>query len=87
LIPYEQLSKKIAAVSAFWTTLLWEVARYIFGYYINHILSTNKLYGAFVLILAILSWVYYSACLFIVGAEIGQLYRERQLKKIMQRSN
>jgi len=87
LIPYEQLSKKIAAVSAFWTTLLWEVARYIFGYYINHILSTNKLYGAFVLILAILSWVYYSACLFIVGAEIGQLYRERQLKKKLQRSN
>jgi membrane protein len=82
LIPYEQLGKKVAAVSAFWTTLLWEIARIVFGYYVNNILSTNALYGAFVLIIAILLWLYYSACLFIVGAEIGQLYRERQIIKI-----
>ena len=78
LIPYEQLGKTVAAVSAFWSTVLWEIARYIFGYYINHILGTNPLYGAFVLIIAILFWVFYSSCLFIVGAEIGQLYRERR---------
>lgn len=82
LIPYEQLGKKVAAVSAFWTTLLWEIARSVFGYYVNHILNTDALYGAFVLILAILFWVFYSACLFIVGAEIGQLFRERQTKKL-----
>ena len=81
LIPYEQLGKKVAMVSAFWATLLWEVARNIFKYYINNMLSGNPLYGAFVLIIAILLWVFYSACLFIVGAEIGQLFRERQLIK------
>jgi len=81
LIPYEQLGKKVAMVSAFWATLLWEVARNIFKYYLNNILSGNALYGAFVLIIAILLWVFYSACLFIVGAEIGQLFRERQLIK------
>jgi membrane protein len=79
LIPYEQLGKKVAALSAIWTTFLWEVARIVFGYYINNILRTNPFYGAFVLIIAILFWVYYSACLFIVGAEIGQLYRERRI--------
>ncbi len=81
LIPYEQLGKKVAMISAFWATLLWEVARNIFKYYLNNILSGNPLYGAFVLIIAILLWVFYSACLFIVGAEIGQLFRERQLIK------
>jgi len=81
LIPYEQLGKKVALVSALWATLLWEVARNIFKYYLNNMLSGNPLYGAFVLIIAILLWVFYSACLFIVGAEIGQLFRERQLKK------
>lgn len=78
LIPYEKLGKRVAAVSAFWTTLFWEVARIIFGYYINNMLRTNPFYGAFVLIIAILFWLYYSSCLFIVGAEIGQLYRERK---------
>jgi len=81
LIPYEQLGKKVAYVSAFWATLLWEVARNVFRYYINTTLGSNPLYGAFVIILAILLWVFYSACLFIVGAEIGQLFRERHLFK------
>lgn len=81
LIPYEQLGKKVAYVSAFWATLLWEIARNVFRYYINTTLSSNPLYGAFVLILAILLWVFYSACLFIVGAEVGQLFRERHLFK------
>jgi membrane protein len=77
LLPYEQLGKAVAAVSAFWSAFLWELARILFGYYVNNMLKTSPIYGAFVLIVAILFWVYYSACLFIVGAEIGQLYRER----------
>ncbi len=83
LIPYEELGKRVAAVSAFWTTLLWEIARSIFGYYVNHVLGINPIYGAFVLILAILFWIFYSSCLFIVGAEIGQLYRERREQKLI----
>lgn len=77
LIPYEKLPKRVALISAFWTTLLWEVARNIFGYYIQYFFSSNALYGAFALIVVILFWVYYSSCIFIVGAEIGQLFRER----------
>jgi membrane protein len=83
LLPYEQLGKKVSAMSAFWAALLWELARIIFGYYVNNILRTNPIYGAFVLIIAILFWVYYSACLFIAGAEIGQLYRERHSDEIL----
>lgn len=82
LIPYEQLGKTVAAISAFWSTVLWEIARFIFGYYVNHILSTSAFYGAFVLIIAIMFWVFYSSCLFIVGAEIGQLYRERHHSEV-----
>jgi len=82
LIPYEQLGKKIAAISAFWSTVFWEIARFIFGYYVNHILGTSAFYGAFVLIIAVMFWVFYSSCLFIVGAEIGQLYRERHASKL-----
>lgn len=83
LIPYEKLPKRVALVSAFWTTLLWELARSIFGNYIQYFFSSNALYGAFALIVVILLWVFYSSCIFIVGAEIGQLYRERLiLKKI-----
>ncbi|MEW6196634.1 MAG: YihY/virulence factor BrkB family protein [Bacteroidota bacterium] len=81
LIPYEKLPKRVALISAFWTTLMWEAARLIFGYYIRNFLGQSALYGAFVLIIVILLWVFYSSCIFIVGAEIGQLFRERLEQK------
>lgn len=77
LIPYEKIPKRVAAVSAISTTILWELARMFFGYYIQNFLGTNPFYGAFILIIVILFWVFYSSCIFIVGAEIGQLFREK----------
>ncbi len=84
VIPYEKLGKKVAAVAAFWTTVLWEVARQIFGYYISHIPSINRIYGAYAFVVVVALWIYYSSILFILGAEIGQLYRERLLIKKME---
>ncbi len=81
LIPYEKLKKRVALLSAFWTTLMWEVARNIFGYYIRQFFGSSAIYGAFVLIVVILLWVFYSSCIFIIGAEVGQLYRERRQKR------
>lgn len=81
LIPYEKLPKRVAAVSALSTTILWEIARSLFGYYVQNFLSSNPFYGAFVLIVVILLWIFYSSCIFIIGAEIGQLYRERLIIK------
>lgn len=81
LIPYEKLPKRVALMSSLWTTFLWEIARNIFGYYIQYFFSSNALYGAFALIVVILFWVFYSSCIFIIGAEIGQLYRERLYPK------
>ncbi|MFA8344440.1 MAG: YhjD/YihY/BrkB family envelope integrity protein, partial [Rhodothermaceae bacterium] len=77
LIPYEKLGRKVPAVAALWATILWEGMRSIFGYYVTNFLSTNKLYGAFLLIAVVAFWIFYSSVLFVLGAEIGQLYRER----------
>jgi membrane protein len=81
LIPYEKLKKRVALLSAFWTTFLWEIARNFFGYYIKYFFGSSAIYGAFVLIVVVLLWVFYSSCIFIIGAEIGQLYRERREKR------
>lgn len=81
LIPYARLNKKVTFVGAFWATILWEVARLFFGYYIQTFLRSNKFYEAFLLILVLLLWLFYASILFIIGAEIAQLYRERLEKK------
>ncbi|MCP5062445.1 MAG: YihY/virulence factor BrkB family protein [Ignavibacteriae bacterium] len=81
IVPYAKLNKKVTFVGALWATILWEIARFGFGYYIQTFLSANKLYGAFLLILVLLFWLFYSSILFIIGAEIAQLYRERLEKE------
>ena len=81
LIPYAKLDKKVTFVGAFWATILWEIARLFFGYYIQTFLQSNRFYEAFLLILVLLFWLFYASILFVIGAEIAQLYRERLEKK------
>lgn len=78
-IPYEKLGKRVPAVASFWTTILWVIAQQLFGIYITQFATLSKLYGTYALIVIIIFWIYYTSLLFLIGAEIGQLYRERRL--------
>jgi len=77
-IPYAKLGRKVPAISALWASFFWEIAKRLFGYYLNNLASLNKIYGTYTLVVVLAFWIYYSSVLFIVGAEIGQLYRERR---------
>lgn len=81
LIPYAKLGKRIPLVSAITATFFWEIARQLFGYYITHFATLNRIYGTYALLVIVAFWIYYSSILFIIGAEIGQLYRERRSEK------
>lgn len=76
-IPYAKLGRKVPVISALWAAVFWEIAKRLFGYYLNNLASLNKIYGTYTLVVVLAFWIYYSSVLFIVGAEIGQLYRER----------
>lgn len=67
----------MALVSALWAAVLWEIAKQAFGYYLNHLASIERVYGAYALGAGLVFWVYYASMVFVLGAEIGQLYRER----------
>ncbi|MEA2031639.1 MAG: YihY/virulence factor BrkB family protein [candidate division Zixibacteria bacterium] len=78
LIPYEKLQKRVVALSALWAAVLWEIAKQGFGYYITHVATIKAIYGTYVFLIIVAFWFYYSSIVFIVGAEIGQLFRERK---------
>ncbi len=82
LVPNERLPKKIVFVSAFSTAILWEMAKELFGLYIANAVNLKRIYGAYILGIAVVFWVYYSSLIFILGAIIGQLYRERKEKTL-----
>jgi membrane protein len=77
VIPYRKIKKRILVVSAFWAAFLWEIAKQLFGIYLTYSANLSKIYGAYVFIVALVFWLYYSSVVIIIGAEIGQLFSER----------
>ena len=78
LLPYQQIQIKVLVIGAFWAALLWKLTEWIFGYYLSHFGSISYLYGAYVLLVVVALWIYLSAIIFILGAQIAQLCREKQ---------
>jgi len=82
-VPYAKLKKRVIIVSAIWTAVMWEIAKQIFGYYITHFATLTKIYGTYFFIVVVAFWLYYGSVVFVLGAEIGQLYRERHAKRFL----
>ena len=77
LLPYQQIQIKVLVTGAFWAALLWKLTEWIFGYYLGHFASISYLYGAYVLLVVVALWIYFSAIIFVAGAQIAQLCREK----------
>jgi len=77
-IPYGKLGPRVSSVAALWATILWEIVRLIFEYYVVNFLALNKLYGTFLFFAVVMFWIFYASIVFLLGAEIGQLFRERK---------
>jgi membrane protein len=80
LVPYGRAPKGVVFVSALSAAVLWELAKQLFGFYISTFGTFKRIYGAYALGLVVVFWIYYTSIVFIIGAEIGQLYRERRDK-------
>jgi len=75
--PSRKIPWRTAVVSAACATVFWEIAKQLFGFYISHFVTLQRVYGAYIFIVVIALWLYYSSLVLLIGAEIGQLYRER----------
>lgn len=77
-IPQKGITFKVAAVSSLATTVLWVVLGRAFRWYLLTFGSFGQLYGTYAFLLVLLIWTYYSSIVFIFGAMVGQLFRERK---------
>lgn len=77
-VPQRKLGKRAIVISALWAAILWEAAKQLFGYYLYNFSAFGRIYGTYALVVVVAFWIYYSAVVFIIGAEIGRLYHERK---------
>lgn len=70
LIPKTKVRLIHAITGAFFTTSLQEVAKHLFTWYIGTFAKLGTLYGSLTTFVVFLLWVFYSTCIFLIGAEI-----------------
>lgn len=81
LVPQGYVSQKVAVISSLTAAILYEALKYLFIVYLISFANYQKVYGAYAAIVAVIFWLYYSSLTFVIGAETGQLYKEKKLIK------
>jgi membrane protein len=86
-MPTEKIRKRSVAIGAIWAAIFWVGAKIIFGIYLSHFTTFSRIYGAYALGIVVAFWIYYTAAVFILGAEIGKLFDERISYKIKRKQD
>jgi membrane protein len=73
VLPNIRLQWRDVLVASFGTALLFEGGQTVIGYYLANFISAN-IYGAAGGIIVLLIWVYYSAQIFLLGAEFTKVW-------------
>ncbi|MBI5025639.1 MAG: YihY/virulence factor BrkB family protein [Nitrospirae bacterium] len=70
IIPRIKVPFRSAFIGAVFTTVLWEVAKHFFTWYVKYVIRLGSIYGSLTTFILVLLWLYYSSCIFLLGAEI-----------------
>ena len=81
IIPSTNVPFKYACVAGFVTMILFEIAKYLFAWYISMISTYRLLYGALATIPIFFVWVYFSWVIILIGIEICRILTEHKREK------
>ena len=70
-----------AFFGALFTGVFWELAKFLFSFYMFRVVDYSKIYGSLSTIIILFLWVYYSAYIFLFGAELSYVYARRKRLK------
>ncbi len=70
-IPYRKIGNLYAAIGAIFASLMWEITKFIFDFYILNLAQYRKIYGPLAALIITFLWIYLSAFILLIGAEIG----------------
>jgi membrane protein len=75
-LPNIRLGWRDVLAGAFVTTVLFSIGRLLIGVYLTHT-ATASMHGAAGALIILLLWFYYSAQVFLLGAEFTAVYARR----------
>jgi membrane protein len=81
LVPKTRVSMSSAFKGALFTTVFLEIAKNLFTWYVGSVVQFGKIYGPLTAFVMFLLWMFYSSCIFLVGAEIVHNLGNRRTAK------
>ncbi len=79
IIPDKKIHFKTALQAALFTSVLWEVSKQLFGWYVLHLGRFSILYGSLSTVAIFFLWIYYSSVIFLLGGEVAFLIEKKRL--------
>ena len=79
--PNKKVLSMPALQAALFTSLLWETAKHLFGWYVLLSPRFSMLYGSLSTLAIFFFWIYYSATILLLGGEIAFVL-EKRVKRI-----
>jgi membrane protein len=76
IVPNKRVHFKSALQAALFTSLLWELAKHLFTWYVVHLAEYSVFYGSFSTFVIFVLWVYYSSTILVVGGEFAYFLEE-----------
>jgi membrane protein len=81
-LPIRRVRASAAFVGAAFTSVAFELARWVFNYYTTTFNPASLYSGVLTVLVALVIWVYYAALIFILGGEVGQVYELRRVRRL-----
>ncbi len=78
IIPNRKIYFKTALQAALFTSLLWEVSKQLFGWYVQHLGRFSMVYGSLSTLAIFFLWIYYSSAILLLGGEVAFLLEKRR---------
>jgi len=91
VLPPRRIPWRTAFTAGTFTGVLFEVAKYLFSWYVTSAATFRTTYGSLTSVAVLFFWTYYGAVVFILGGEVAQVYtvnrtRERHAATPLTRS-
>jgi membrane protein len=86
IIPNKRVYFTSALQAALFTSLLWELAKHLFGWYVVHLAWYSIFYGSLSTLVIFVLWVYYSSTILVVGGEFVYFLEEDRQKSMAERT-
>lgn len=69
--PYQRQSRLVILTGTVTSAILWTIARIVFTIYLTEFKTFSRVYGAYAILASTAFWIYYTALVFVIGAEVA----------------